>query len=63
MYLSARIVNAVCVLHNIAVHWRLPEEELYYDEIDRDREVDNPYVPMEDGNEVRERLIRTHFTN
>lgn len=62
LYHSARIVNAVCVLHNIAVHWRLPDEELYYDEIDRDQ-VDNPYVLVEDGAEVRERLIRTHFAN
>lgn len=60
-YHSARIVNAVCVLHNIGVHWRLPEDELYFDEIDRD-EVDNACV-VEDGAEVRERLIRTHFTN
>lgn len=64
MYVSAKIVNAVCVLHNIAVHWRLPEEELHYDEIDRDqdRQVE-PYMLMEEGAEVRERLIRTHFTN
>lgn len=60
LYHSARIINAVCVLYNIGVHWRLPEE-LYYDEIDRDE--GDPFMLVEDGAEVRERLIQTHFTN
>ncbi|RLU16480.1 hypothetical protein DMN91_010548 [Ooceraea biroi] len=58
---AARIVNAACVLHNIALRWRLPEPELYYDEIDQ--EVQRINVAMEGEHEVRERIINTYFHN
>ncbi|XP_071652310.1 putative nuclease HARBI1 [Temnothorax longispinosus] len=60
---AARIVNAACVLHNIAVQWRLPEPELYYDEIDLELPVRNEEGNMENGNEVRERIIHMYFEN
>lgn len=31
---AAHIVNACCVLHNIAIKWRIPENEIYLNEID-----------------------------
>ncbi|XP_029158558.1 putative nuclease HARBI1 [Nylanderia fulva] len=59
---AARIVNAACVLHNIAIRWRLPEPELYYDVIDL--EVPRyQEIAMENGNEVRQRIINTYFQN
>lgn len=62
-YYLARIVNAACVLHNIAVRWRLPEpEELYYDEIDQEPQRINQDA-IENGNEVRQRIINTYFQN
>lgn len=45
LFISARIVNAACILHNIAVHWRLPEPELYYDAIDQEFPIRNVKRP------------------
>lgn len=28
-YFVAHIVNACCVLHNIAIKWRIPQEDIY----------------------------------
>ncbi|XP_036146300.1 putative nuclease HARBI1 [Monomorium pharaonis] len=59
---AARIVNAACVLHNVAVKYRVPEPDLYYDEIDQEfPEVIHDAV--ENGHEVRERIINTYFQN
>jgi len=48
-------------LHNIAVKHRLPEPELYYDEIDQ--ELPEIHNAVENGHEVRERIINTYFQN
>jgi len=58
-FFSARIVNAVCVLHNIVIQWRLPEPELY-DEIDEKFPRINVDAAMENRNEVC-RIIDTYF--
>jgi len=58
---SAPIVNAACVLHNIAIQWRLPEPDLYYDEIDQEPPRINENAAIENGNKVRERIINTYF--
>jgi len=56
---SAQTVNAVCILHNIAIRWRLPEPELY-DEIDEKLPRINVDAAIENGNKVC-RIIETYF--
>jgi len=59
----ARIVNAACVLHNIAVQWRLPEPELFYDEIDEEQPRIIEDLAVKTGEEVHERIINIYFQN
>jgi len=62
--LPALIVNAACILHNIAKEYNIPEVDLYVD--DMDQEVDFPLDINNNrsrvGQEVREALIRRYFT-
>ncbi|XP_070154063.1 putative nuclease HARBI1 [Polyergus mexicanus] len=60
---SARIVNTACVLHNIDVHWRLPEPELYYDVIDQEFPIRYENGNIENGNKVREQIIHIYYEN
>jgi len=48
-------------LHNIAIQWRFPETDLYYDEIDQELPGINENAAIENGNEVREQIINTYF--
>ncbi|XP_067203442.1 putative nuclease HARBI1 [Linepithema humile] len=62
---AALIVNAACVLHNIAKEYNIPEVDLYVDETDRKdddfpRDINNGRDRA--GQEVREALIRRYFT-
>lgn len=57
---TAIVVNACCVLHNMAIRWRVPEDDFY-------QEVEDIVVPIpyneERGEAVREEIIRAFFTN
>lgn len=60
----ALIVNATCVLHNIAKHFNIPDGEVYRDENIEDEEAE-PILNVNlqaRGNEVRERIILQYFT-
>ncbi|KYN02248.1 Putative nuclease HARBI1, partial [Cyphomyrmex costatus] len=62
---AALIVNAACILHNIAKIYNVPEPDLYVDDIDQEDEdflqnINNGRGRA--GQEVREALIRRYFT-
>ncbi|KYN15589.1 Putative nuclease HARBI1, partial [Trachymyrmex cornetzi] len=61
---SARIVNATCVLHNIAKHYNVPTNEIYIeDDIEIEEiEIENNVNMRARGNAVRETLIQQYFT-
>ncbi|XP_018368767.1 PREDICTED: putative nuclease HARBI1 [Trachymyrmex cornetzi] len=61
---SARIVNATCVLHNIAKHYNVPANEIYIeDDIEIEEiEIENNVNMRARGNAVRETLIQQYFT-
>ncbi|CAL1687569.1 unnamed protein product [Lasius platythorax] len=61
---SAFIVNACCVLHNVAKFYNVPEpDEIYYDDIDINNER-NEMLGNENrnGNDIRESIINLYFT-
>lgn len=60
---TALIVNATCVLHNIAKKFNIPDNDVY-----RDENIEEELEPILDnnlharGNEMRERIILQYFT-
>ncbi|XP_018359005.1 PREDICTED: putative nuclease HARBI1 [Trachymyrmex cornetzi] len=59
---SALIVNSCCVLYNMAKFYNVPQPEIYYDELDtEDRNIAMNGIRIENGNEVRERVIQQYF--
>ncbi|XP_071566235.1 putative nuclease HARBI1 [Temnothorax nylanderi] len=60
---SALIVNACCVVQNIAKFYNIPEPEVYYDELDvLERNMGlNDIRNNVNGNEIRERVIQQYF--
>ena len=66
LFLAALIVNAVCVLHNYAKHFNVPNPDIYLDEIDlegNDEQYGRNIQRHVTGNAVRETIIRRYFTN
>ncbi|XP_067215635.1 putative nuclease HARBI1 [Linepithema humile] len=59
---AALIVNAVCVLHNYAKHFNVPDPDIFLDDIDIEDEVPREENAHLTGNEVRENIIRRYFT-
>ncbi|GAB1862230.1 Putative nuclease HARBI1 [Camponotus japonicus] len=60
---SALIVNACCVVQNIAKHYNVPQPEIYFDELDereRNLEIYNVEENL-NSNEIRERIIQQYF--
>lgn len=58
----ALIVNACCILHNMAIRWRIPNDERYLDEIDIEPPI--PYnIAEETGEQTQTRVIQWYFTN
>ena len=57
--ISALIVNACCVVQNIAKFYNIPQPEIYYDELDvEERDIGiNDIRNNVNGNEVREQII------
>lgn len=68
MLCIALIVNAGCVLYNVAKWYNVPDPELYFDDIDREVDNSDGINAMDmcnrncTGNEVRENIIRRFFT-
>ncbi|XP_018376734.1 PREDICTED: putative nuclease HARBI1, partial [Trachymyrmex cornetzi] len=59
---AARIVNACCVLHNIAVKWRIPTNEIYLDEIDRQAPIPYGDIDVNNAEQIRRDVVRWYFT-
>ncbi|XP_018377389.1 PREDICTED: putative nuclease HARBI1 [Trachymyrmex cornetzi] len=61
---AALIVNATCVLHNIAKHYNVPDVEIYREDEQENIEAeDNMRADMRArGNIVRETIIERYFT-
>ncbi|XP_029160327.1 putative nuclease HARBI1 [Nylanderia fulva] len=59
---AALVVNACCILHNMAIKWRIPNDEIYLDEMDIE-----PPIPCniaeETGEQTQTRVIQWYFTN
>ncbi|KAG8237242.1 hypothetical protein J437_LFUL017352 [Ladona fulva] len=54
------IINACAILHNIALHYRVPHpEELLREELDGVEE--EHFNPQREGLEVRRRIVAQHF--
>lgn len=65
LIISALIINATCVLHNIAKHYNIPDVAMYRDNIeaeDIDGNNDVPANMRQRGNMVRESIIEKYFT-
>ncbi|XP_012285523.1 putative nuclease HARBI1 isoform X2 [Orussus abietinus] len=60
---AALIVNACCVLNNIAIRWRISEDEIYMDEIDTDPPELYENIDMENGEQARNQIIEWYFTD
>lgn len=59
----AFIVNACCVLHNVAKFYNVPEsDEIYYDDIDNMNERNEIGNENRNGNNIRESIINLYFT-
>lgn len=61
--ISALIVNACCVVQNIAKFYNVYQPEIYLDEIDREERnirIEGEAAEI-NGNEVREHIIRLYF--
>ncbi|XP_025152442.1 putative nuclease HARBI1 isoform X2 [Harpegnathos saltator] len=59
---AAWIVNATCVLHNIAKQYNVPEDDVYREDDIEEENIDirnNNMVAR--GNAVRERIIQIYF--
>ncbi|KYQ57304.1 Putative nuclease HARBI1, partial [Trachymyrmex zeteki] len=59
---AALIVNACCVLHNMAIKWGIPCDEIHLDELDISP---IPYhdINEERGEQTRNRVIEWYFSN
>ncbi|XP_036138685.1 putative nuclease HARBI1 isoform X1 [Monomorium pharaonis] len=60
---AALVVNACCVLHNMAIRWRVSNEEIHLDELDVIPPIPYNDVDEEHGEQVRNRVIQWYFTN
>lgn len=64
--ISALIVNATCVLHNIAKQYNVPNNEIYREEDvneeDIAAEINLPANMRARGQATREAIIQTYFT-
>jgi len=58
----ALIVNACCVLHNVAKFYNVPEPEVYYDNLDMDEGNRIWGNENRNGNDIRESIIRLYFS-
>ncbi|GAB1860464.1 Putative nuclease HARBI1 [Camponotus japonicus] len=60
---AARIVNATCLLHNIAKQYNVAENEIYREENIKAEEIEIKNANMRArGNAVQETLIQQYFT-
>ena len=63
LFFTALIVSACCVLHNMAIKWGIPNNEVFLDEIDFELPIPyNGCVGEERGEETRNRVIQWYFT-
>ncbi|XP_046736565.1 putative nuclease HARBI1 [Diprion similis] len=60
---AALIVNACCVLHNMAMRRGIPYEEVHLDEMDLAPPIPHNDVQEEQGVQTRNRVIQLFFTN
>lgn len=60
---TALIVNACCVLHNMAIRWGIPHDEIYLDELDVAPPIAYDGIVEEHGEQTRNRVIQWYFTN
>ncbi|XP_024867004.1 putative nuclease HARBI1 [Temnothorax curvispinosus] len=58
---AAHIVNACCVLHNIAVKWRIPPNEIYLEDIDQEAPIPCNDVNENDAEQIRRNIVRWYF--
>lgn len=57
------IVNACCILHNMAIKWRIPDNEIYLDELDLVSPMPYENIEEECGEQIRNRIIQWYFSN
>lgn len=57
----AHIINACCVLHNIAVKWRVPPNEIYLEDIDQEAPLLYNDVNENDAQQIRRNIVRWYF--
>jgi len=65
IFISALIVNAACVLHNIAKHHNVPDAEIYREDFEEENiEADDMHARdmRARGNLVRETIVQRYFT-
>lgn len=62
-FLTALIVNACCVLHNMAITWGIPNDEIYLDELDVMPPIPHNGINEEHEEQTRNRVIQWYFTN
>lgn len=60
-YFLACIINACCVLHNIAVKRGLQPQEIHFDDIDEDLPIPDNDYNANNAEEVRRNIVRWHF--
>ncbi|XP_018404941.1 PREDICTED: putative nuclease HARBI1, partial [Cyphomyrmex costatus] len=60
---AALIVNACCVLHNMAIKWGIPCDEIHLDELDIAPPIPYHDINEERGEQTRNRVIQWYFTN
>ncbi|XP_071580678.1 putative nuclease HARBI1 [Temnothorax nylanderi] len=60
---AALIVNACCVLHNMAIRWGIPYDEIHLDELDIIPPIPYNGVNEENREQTRNRVIQWYFSN
>ncbi|XP_036145512.1 putative nuclease HARBI1 [Monomorium pharaonis] len=59
--IAACIIIACCVLHNIAIKWKIPPEEIFLDEIDIELPIPEN-INNNNAEEIRRNIVRWYFT-
>lgn len=57
----ALIVNACCVLHNIAVKYRIPPDEIYFEDLDQEAPIPYNDVNINNAEQIRRQVVRWYF--
>lgn len=61
LFFSAYIINACCILHNIAIKWNIPPEDIFSEGLDDELLIPNDNI-NNNAEERRKNIVQWYFT-